>query len=217
MLDALPGRLGRSATRSVMLGGWSGPLRAAGRVLLAPWTGFVAFNLVMIGWHVPVLFDLAQDNQAVHIWLMHGSFFAAGVLFWLQFIPSPPFRRRMPLLSQAGALLGTNVVMIGIAMTLSIFVQGSVYPVYGAVPGVTLPPFADQQIGAAILWVCGDFWAMPSMIVIVRRMVAAEGSMSAAVDKILNRGPGLSWTAWGRPGALAELRAQPPSSPEAGP
>jgi len=141
------------------------------------------------------------------------------VLFWLQFIPSPPFHRKMPLLSQAGALLGTNLVMIGMAMTLSIFVTGSVYPVYAHIPGVTLPPYADQQIGAAILWVCGDFWAVPSMIVIVRRMVATEGSMSAAVDKILNRNsaakPG-SW-GWGRPGALAELRAQPPSSPEAGP
>jgi hypothetical protein len=72
--------------------------------------------------------------------------------------------------------------------------------------------------------VCGDFWAMPSMVVIVRRMVAAEGSMSAAVDKILSRGyrgsaPGRRPGSWGweRTGALAELRAQPPSSPEAGP
>jgi hypothetical protein len=62
---------------------------------------------------------------------------------------------------------------------------------------------------------------MPAMVVIVRRMVATEGSMSAAVDKILSRGhrgsdrPG-SW-GWERPRALAELRAQPPSSPEAGP
>ena len=65
--------------------------------------------------------------------------FATGVLFWLQFIPSPPFHRRMPLLSQAGALLGTNVIMIGMAMTLSIFVTGSVYPVYDHIPGVALP------------------------------------------------------------------------------
>src|SRR5579862_9931963 len=33
MLDALPGRLGRSATRTVMRGGWSRPLRAVGRGL----------------------------------------------------------------------------------------------------------------------------------------------------------------------------------------
>ena len=39
---------------------------------------------------------------------MHGTFFAAGVLFWLQFIPSPPFSRRMPLPSQAVALIATN-------------------------------------------------------------------------------------------------------------
>ncbi len=223
LLAALPGRSGRSVARGVLAGGWSRPLRALGALLLRPWVSVGLFNAAMIVWHLPGPFDLAEENSAVHIWLMHGTFFAAGVLFWLQFIPSPPFRRRMPLLSQAAALLGTNVIMIGIAMTLSIFATGSVYPVYAHIPGVTLPPFADQQIGAAILWVCGDFWALPSMIVIIRRMVAAEGSMSAAVDKILSRGfreagRSGSW-AWGRPqsGALAELRAQPPSSPEAGP
>ena len=216
---ALPGRSGQIVTRGVLAGGWSRPLRAFGGLLLRPWVSVALFNAAMIVWHLPGPFDLGERNQAVHIWLMHGSFFAAGVLFWLQFIPSPPFHRRMPVLSQALALLGTNVIMIGIAMALSIFVTGSVYSVYDHIPGVTLPPFADQQIGAAILWVCGDFWALPSMIVIVRRMVASEGSMTAALDKMLSRGASQSGRGWGRPrsGALAELRAQPPSSPDAGP
>jgi cytochrome c oxidase assembly factor CtaG len=204
LLAALPGRSGQSVTRGVMTGGWSRPLRSAAGFFLRPWVAVITFSVVMVAWHIPALFDLAQDNQAVHIWLMHGSFFAAGVLFWLQFIPSPPFRRRMPLVSQAAALLVTNVIMIGIAMALSIFVNGSVYPVYDHVPGVTLPPFADQQIGAAVLWVCGDFWALPMMIVIVRRLIMSDGNLTATLDRVLNRGASRSVPqGWARPTAGA--------------
>ena len=214
LLAALPGHSGRSVTRGVLAGGWSRPLRAVGGFLLRPWVAVALFNAVMLFWHLPRPFDLAEDNQAVHIWLMHGSFFTAGVLFWLQFIPSPPFRRRMPLVSQAAALVVTNVIMIGIAMALSIFVNGSVYPVYDHVPGVTLPPFASQQIGAAILWVCGDFWALPTMIVIVRQLIVTDGSLTGALDKMLNRGASRgTWTAWGRP--AAGVLARRPSPPDA--
>ena len=210
---ALPGRSGRSVTRGVLADGWSRPLRAAGGFFLRPWVAVALFNVVMICWHLPGPFDLAENNPAIHIWLMHGSFFAAGVLFWLQFIPSPPFRRRMPLVSQAAALLVTNAIMIGLAMALSIFVNGSVYAVYDHVPGVTLPPFADQQIGAAILWVCGDFWALPSMIVIVRRLIVTDGNITATLDRVLNRGASRSVPrGWARPAALA----QRPSPPDAG-
>jgi hypothetical protein len=85
---------------------------------------------------------------------------------------------------------------------------------------VTLPPFSDQQIGAAILWVCGDFWAMPTLIVVVRALMSTEGNVGTALETILNRGAlRASPTGWGRPrsGVLDSLRAQPPSPPDAGP
>jgi putative membrane protein len=226
LLDALPGRSGRSVTRGVLAGGWSWPLRAAGGFFLRPWVAVALFNAVMVLWHLPGPFDLAEDNQIVHIWLMHASFFAAGVLFWLQFIPSPPFRRRMPLPARAAALLLTNAIMIGIAMALSIFVNGSVYPVYDHIPGVTLPPFADQQIGAAILWVCGDFWALPTMILIVRQLIVTDGGITAALETILNRGSARGGWVTGRPrtgmlsrgpaqrGVLSGGPAQRPSPPD---
>jgi cytochrome c oxidase assembly factor CtaG len=170
-----------------------------GGFFLRPWVAVALFNVVMILWHLPGPFDLAENNQTIHIWLMHGSFFAAGVLFWLQFIPSPPFRRRMPLVSQAAALLVTNAIMIGLAMALSIFVSGSIYPVYDHVPGVTLPAFADQQIGAAILWVCGDFWALPTMIITIRKLLDDETGVGTALDRFVSRGSraatSRSWTA----------------------
>ena len=164
------------------------PLRAVREAGAGPWAAIIAFNVVMIAWHIPALFDLAQRNQYVHIWLMHASFFAAGVWFWIQFIPSPPLHRRLPPSARLAALVMTNVIMWFLAMSLSIFTQTSWYSAYGNVPGVTLPPFADQQIGAAILWVCGDLWCFPAVTFIILGMAADEGGVGAAIEKILGRG-----------------------------
>ncbi len=188
LLDALPGRSGKTATREVLTGGWSRPLRAAGGFMLRPWVSIIFFNVVMLVWHLPGPFDLAEENQTVHIWLMHSSFFIAGVLFWLQFIGSPPFRIKMSAVGQATALLTTNVVMWVLAMAMGFLSSTSWYSVYNHIPGVTLPAFADQQIGAGILWICGDFWAIPTMIFVIRKLMAEDGSISAAVDRILGRG-----------------------------
>ncbi len=219
LLDGLPGRSGRALTRGTMTGTWSRPLRAVARFALRPWVSIFIFNAVMLAWHVPALYDLGVTNQAVHIWLMHGSFFIAGVLFWLQFLPSPPFRRQMLPVSQAAGLIVTNAVMWVLAMAMSIFTQVSWYPVYRHIPGVTLPPFADQQIGAAILWVCGDVWAIPTMIVVIRRVIETDGSVGTAIEKILGRGSARGqWASPGprrRPHPVAGTAA-PETPPEGG-
>src|SRR4029077_8018711 len=135
------------ATRQVMTGGGSRPLRAIGGFLLRPWVAVISFILAMVIWHLPGPFDLGTRNEAVHIWLVHGSFFATGVLFWLQFVPSVPFRIAMSRAAQAAALVVTNVQMCSVPLSMSFRSSGSGYSVSAIVPGVPSPPLADQQLG----------------------------------------------------------------------
>ena len=189
LVHALPVGVRRRVGRSVLLGSWARPLRALARFVTNGVFAVVLFNVVMVVWHLPVAFDAAENNQVIHIWLMHASFFVAGVLFWLQIIPSYPIKPKLTAVGKIGALVVTDVVMFVLAMALSIFSSSSWYSVYNRVPGVSLPPFADQQIGAAILWICGDFWAVPALIWVIHQAVEEEGSASALVDRLLHRMP----------------------------
>jgi putative membrane protein len=187
MLFCLPVGPRRRLGRFLYLDPRARGLRSAGRFLRQPTVALVLFNAAMIVWHVPAAFTFAERNAWAHIWLMHASFIVTGILFWLQIIPSHPLRPARSALWQAGAILSTNVVMTVLAISMSFLTAVSWYPTYAHLPGVTLSPFADQQIGAAILWVCGDFWAYPALYIVIRRAIESEGSFGGVVDKMIHR------------------------------
>lgn len=188
LMFALPVGPRRRVGRYFYLHPSAAPWRAAGRFIRTPWVGFSLFNLAMLLWHYPPLFDLAERNAFVHIWLMHTSFIITGLLFWLQIIPSYPIKPKVGPVTKVVAILVTNLIMTLLAISMSILTNSSWYSAYNHVPGVTLSPFADQQIGAAILWVCGDFWALPTISIIIRKAIESEGSIGLVFDRIMGRG-----------------------------
>jgi putative membrane protein len=204
LMFALPVSTRRRVGRFIYLSASARSLRVIGRFIRSPWVGLVSFNAVMILWHIPYWFELAERNGFVHVWLMHGSFLVTGVLFWLQVLPSAPLKAAKGAIWQSGAILGTNVVMTLLAMSMSFFSSTSWYPSYAHIAGVTFSPYADQQLGAAILWVCGDFWAVPVLNMVLRRAVANEGSMSNVFDRLIGRATHVSPEALARHAARSE-------------
>jgi putative membrane protein len=188
LLIAFPLGPRRRVLRALWHADWARPLRAARRLLTRPLVVVIAFNLVMVGWHIPGAFDLGERNRFVHVWLLNGSMLVSGVLFWLLIVSSPPLHMRVSPARQAASLIATNTVMWLLAMTMVFFTHSSWYSVYSHVPGVSMSPLADQQVGAGILWMCGDLWAVPALIMAVRRLIAQEANVvDAALERIIGQ------------------------------
>ena len=152
----LPLGFRRTVAKSVARGRWAAPLRWLGRTLSRPLPAWIFFNGVLILWHVPALYDATLSNQAVHD-LEHATFFAGGLLFWLQVIDSPPVRARLAYGLRAVYLTGALLVSWVLAIVLAL-ASGPFYSAYADLahrPG-GLSALADQQIAGGIMWVPGS-------------------------------------------------------------
>jgi cytochrome c oxidase assembly factor CtaG len=183
LMFALPVRARRAVGKFFYLSSGAAGLRVVGRFLRSPVFALVFFNFVMVFWHIPKFFDAGESNQLIHIWVMHTSFLVAGVLLFLQILPSHPMKPTKGPVWQGGAILATNAIMTLLAMSMSIMTSTSWYHVYDHVPGVTMQPFTDQQIGAAVLWVCGDFWALPLLWLVIRRALKSDKSVGRVTER----------------------------------
>jgi cytochrome c oxidase assembly factor CtaG len=169
--------------------------------LVHPLTGALVLNVVMVASHTPRFFDFSMSHQWAMDWLMEPAFFLSGLFFFHFLITSPPRRNRVSLRLQLVMVVATMFEMLILAMSMSIFTKASWYDVM--MPGHGMPympgmattvsaAFHQQQLAAAILWICGDFWAVPLLVVIARRVVSRDGSLLAALERQSSRLSGVA-------------------------
>lgn len=147
VLVALPDWLVRPIFRRPILG-------SVIDFLTLPVVALTFFNIDLVVWHVPVLYDLTLQNGAVHI-AEHLSFMMFGLLnFWP--VLSPLREQRLPYPFQVLYLFANGMFMmvLGILFTFAPIVF---YAHYAAAHRLwPLSAIADQQIGGLIMWYPGN-------------------------------------------------------------
>ena len=186
LLFALPVERRRRWLRAYHLSAAGALLRGPVRVVINPVTAIVAFNGTMILWHLPAVYNWGAWHDWAMNWLMAPMFLATGYLFWRVILPSHPGPSRGTPKVQVAAVVITAFEMLVLAMSLAVFSKAPVYSMHVAMEG-PVAALRDQRWAAGILWVCGDFWAIPALVLIAYRVFGQEGGVSASFERALGR------------------------------
>lgn len=164
-----------------------------------PISAALVLNVVMVTSHIPAVFDASMEHQWGMDYLLEPSFLLSGLFFFHFIVSSSPRKNKVGIRLQLFMVLSTMLEMLVMAMSLSIFSNSAWYAVMKPMAGMTnmnmagmtmpattlLEAFHQQQLAAGVLWVCGDFWAVPCLILIIRRLANRNGG---SLFNALNRG-----------------------------
>jgi putative membrane protein len=132
---------------------------------------FVIFNVVLVAWHLPPMYNAAMRWHGVHI-LQHLMFMGASVLLWWP-IASPA--RSLPRLPYPGQMLYLFLMSIPMSLVSVYIVYATevLYPAYASAPRIAgLSPLDDQRLGGLIMWIPGGLVFLLMMTVIFFRWSA---------------------------------------------
>ncbi len=174
LISGTPASLFRQALRSPAVA------RVA-HVISRPTFCFAAFNVVIAGWHFPVLYNFALAHHAVHIG-QHLMFLVAAVLMWWPLLSPLP---ELPRLSYPLQMLYCFLMTIPMSL-VAIFItyaDSVLYPSYASAPRVwQLSPMQDQMIGGLIMWIPGGLFFVCVMAVVFFKWSAADSDSVAGAQ-----------------------------------
>jgi putative membrane protein len=156
-----------------------GRVRELGRRLTRPTSAFAIFNVVLVAWHVPPLYNLAMERHPVHI-VEHLMIMAAAVILWWPLLSPLPELPRAPYPVQLLYLFVVGLPMVMVAIIIAM-ADSLLYPFYARAPRVwsSLPPQADQNLGGLIMWIPGGMVFLIAIAVVFFRWQAAGASDTA--------------------------------------
>jgi len=129
---------------------------------------WLASTASIIGWHVPVVFQLGMQSEAWHE-IEQASFFGAGLLFWLPLIQPWPSYTKWPGWS-APLYLFLATLPCDVLSAFLTFCDRVVYPHYSHAHSMFgMSPLGDQESAGALMWVCITFaYLTPAAVITVQ-------------------------------------------------
>jgi putative membrane protein len=142
------------------------------RVVVAlahPAAGAALFAIVLLGVHVPAVYDLTLRSGAVHA-LVHAALLWSALLLWMGLLGADPLPRRAGPTATVAALVAAMGAMAGLGATLAA-APSVVYAPY-ARPG--FDALADQRIAGGLMSVGGMVVVVPLLLALAWRALLAE-------------------------------------------
>ncbi len=139
----------------------------------------------MFGWHAPPAYQLAAENEVVHL-CEHASFVAAGVLMWLALLG--PFPKPEWFGNGAKAVYAGGVHFSSMGLANILMWSGTVlYPFYAASDEAHgLSPITDQSLAGVVLMAQSAMLMFAILAWLVLRW-AQPGHRTAGADRPRDR------------------------------
>jgi putative membrane protein len=143
------------------------------REIIHPIFCWLAATAVVIGWHVPALFELGMRSAVWHAF-EHASFFAAGILFWWPVIQPWPSLASSPRWGVPLYLFLATLPCDALSAFLT-FCGRVVYPHYLSADRLfDISPLSDQECAGALMWVWVTFAYLAPAAVITMQMLSPQ-------------------------------------------
>ena len=158
-------------------------LRTLARPLGSAFFCFALFNVVLIGWHLPPLYNLAMTYHEVHI-VQHLLLLIASVIMWWPVLSPMAEFPRISYPAQMLYLFLMTIPMSVVSVSIA-YANGILYPAYASAPRVMkLSPMDDQMLGGLIMWIPGGLYFFAVISVIFFKWQRAGGLDSRASAQV---------------------------------
>ncbi len=177
LISGIPGWLLRPLVRKLKA-------ERFGRWITRPVRAALFFNAMLLGWHIPELYDLALRTHPVHI-LQHLLFMSASVVFWWPILSPLSEVPRAPYGVQAFYIMLNLAPMKALGLIIAVHNE-LIYTFYASQPRVWgLTPVGDQRAGGLTMWVIGGLplWAALAYVFVQwKRTGTPAKGMSGVAD-----------------------------------